>query len=234
MNARGNILFLILLAIILFAALTYAVSSNMNVKEDQRISTEKAQTIASQIIQYTSLVENTVNRLKLVNGCSDTQLSFQNSGVSGYANGSAPDNCKVFDPAGGGVAWQTPDPSWFISPADAAALATAGNAYGVYQIPSTQCVQGMGTGTCDGTAATKDLVIGLKYLNKKICDAINAKLGYSTPGEACYPTSNNEKFSGAYYGTGQYQCNIGRDRRAQCIDTQTSSGYTFYQVILAR
>ncbi len=231
---RGNILFIILLAVVLFAALSYAVTGGGRVSEDQRISTEKAQTVASQIVNYTALLENTVQRLRITNECSDAQISFQNSVVSGYTSG-APTKCKVFDPAGGGMAWQTPDPSWLISQSDANAQSAAGVDYGIYNIPTEVCVLGMGTGSCDSSAGTKDMIIALKYLNKKVCDAINDKLGISPPpSDNCYAGANGSKYVGTFFNGGQYICNATRGMSTACVDTQGRTGYTYYRVLWAR
>ena len=130
---RGNILFLILLAIILFAALTYAVNNGFRVSQDQNIPKEKARTIAAEIVNYSTLMEQTVNRLRVSGGCTPTQISFENTVDTTYANGGAPPDkhCNVFDPAGGGMAWKTPDSTWLISSADAATASSTSAAAAV-------------------------------------------------------------------------------------------------------
>lgn len=104
-HRRGNILFLILLAVVLFAALAYAVTSSMR-GGGKDVSDEKMQAMSSSIMQYGNLLANAIGRMMLVNDCKDTQISFElPSGAN--PNPSAPATCKVFDPEGGGMTYQT-------------------------------------------------------------------------------------------------------------------------------
>ncbi len=75
---RGNILFLILLAVVLFAALAYAVTSSMR-GGGKSATDEKARSLASAIIQYGSLVQNTVNRAMLVSNVPEYGFDFDDS-----------------------------------------------------------------------------------------------------------------------------------------------------------
>ena len=104
----GNILFLILLAVVLFAALSYAVtqSTNGGVKD---ASPEKLSAQVSEIMNQTAAMDLAITRLRS-RGCSDTQISFQSSAVTtfphnDYSNTNAPDDksCNVFDQAGAGL-----------------------------------------------------------------------------------------------------------------------------------
>lgn len=227
---RGNILFLILLAIVLFAALSYAVTGGMAVKEDQRISSEKAESAVATIHNYFSLMENTVQRLRMSNGCKDNQIAFANTVVSGY-NGYG--GCGVFTAGEGGMAWQTPDPSW-LAPATGSEDVT----YGQYFIPyGVVCIQGMGTGVCSGSSAQdKDLVIGLSYVSDKVCSAYNAKLGITIPDNPsnCFPLSSGpNKFNGAYQVAGQMTCPATAGMSTACVP-KGNRGNMIYYVLWAR
>lgn len=106
MNQKGNILFLILIAVALFAALSYAVTGSSR-NSGASIQRDKAKLIASQFLQYGTQLENAVNRLMLINRCTDTQLSFERSPFDGsdgaFYNANAPTDfrCHVFHPNGG-------------------------------------------------------------------------------------------------------------------------------------
>lgn len=169
-NQRGNILFLILLAVVLFAALSYAVTNSMRGGGNDG-SKESADALAAQIIQYGALVEQSVQRLRLTNGCKDTQISFQNAIVSGYTNPNAPGNnaCHVFDPAGGGLAWQDPPDG---------ALATANE---TYLFSGVDCIPQVGTGSdihcwSNGTNDDNELLMTLKGITEKVCASINERV----------------------------------------------------------
>jgi hypothetical protein len=106
-HQNGNVLFIILIACALFAALAYAVTKSS--REPSSLATKEQATLnAAAVMQYFTRLNTTVSRLRLTSECSDTQISFENNIVSGYTNPSAPADkkCNVFDPAGGGLAWQ--------------------------------------------------------------------------------------------------------------------------------
>lgn len=235
----GNILFLILLAVVLFAALAYAVTSSLRGGgNNANPETLKAQ--ASQIINYASLMEQTVNRMTLSGGCNLSQLSFLASGNSGYSAAQSPSDkrCHVFDPAGGGMAWATPDKKMLIPQATAATYSDNGQDYGSYNIPSEVCIPNIGANSgCTGSRTEdKELVLGLKYLTKELCDTINKELGYTTNSnaEACYAAGGTQRFNGSFPSWGQHMCGSASSKHTYCVNTGTITGYTFYHVLMPR
>lgn len=102
-NQRGNILFLILLAVILFAALSYAVT-NATRGGGKSASAEKAQLDAAVTEQCISMVENSAMRLKITKSCTDETISYELPG-GGNENPDNPSdtNCFVFHPNGAGA-----------------------------------------------------------------------------------------------------------------------------------
>lgn len=108
-TCRGNILFLILLAVVLFAALAYAVTSSLR-GGGKDASSEEIEAATSQIVQQATLIEHIVSRLMLTNDCKDTQISFYTANNTDYLNNNAPatNKCHVFDPAGGAGSFPIP------------------------------------------------------------------------------------------------------------------------------
>lgn len=208
---NGNILFLILLAVVLFAALAYAVTSSMR-GGGKDGSDEKSQAIAAQIAQYATLMEQTVTRLRLSNNCSDTQISFENSVVSGYTNASAPSDkrCHVFDTAGGGMSWQGP-------------IAEVGNQPWV--ISGSTSIIGVGTGVWSSaeaaTAATTELIMFLPITSAAVCARINQALGNSLQSISDWVTTT--KFTGTYAASTVNR--IPDDPNAQGVTTYNSLFY---------
>jgi hypothetical protein len=75
-NCAGNVLFIILIAVALFAALTYSVShSGRNQNPMNRESTKLA---AGEILSFANSVKTAVDRLRM-NGCQENQLDFGNT-----------------------------------------------------------------------------------------------------------------------------------------------------------
>ncbi len=104
---KGNALFLILIAVALFATLSYAVTQSGrgsgNVDREQKILA------ASEILQYAASVDQAIMRLQIINGCGDNEISFENINEPGlYINLNAPidKSCNIFDQVGGGIRWQ--------------------------------------------------------------------------------------------------------------------------------
>ena len=103
---RGNALFLILIAVALFAALSYAVTNSG--RGGGGIDREQSQIEASQILNYASGVRTAVQRMRVARGCSRTELNFENTAMvhpdfwGGSTNTNAPTDgsCDVFGPDG--------------------------------------------------------------------------------------------------------------------------------------
>lgn len=106
-SQSGNVLFLILIAVALFAALSYAVTSSTR-SGGASVSPEKYKLIASQIQQYGATLSSAIVRMRVSNGCSDTDVDFYLDGVTHTAYQHSPDaaiKCKIFHPQGGGVSY---------------------------------------------------------------------------------------------------------------------------------
>lgn len=115
---RGNILFLILLAVVLFAALSYAVTQSLR-GGGSNANAEKGAVKAADVVNYFTNIRMAVQRIRLVNQCSDIQISFDhNNGAAqcltsetpatNHENPNSPTNCTchVFHPLGGGVPYR--------------------------------------------------------------------------------------------------------------------------------
>lgn len=251
---RGNILFLILLAVVLFAALSYAVTQSMRGGGRDSLS-EQAQMAASAIVQYGTNIEQTIGRLMLINDCKDTQISFwtdsNNDGAEttadDYYNAGAPGSkkCHVFHPNGGGAQFDT---------VNARNLTTPSSPYAAYNqylfINSTQVVN-VGT-TCDNETCT-DLILYKRHLKKEICDQINQSLnGFAAIDANARSATNhgNYRFRGVYtyYATmdnGKLGATTGNDTAGEARYAGLRSGcfrqidgvdndYYYFHVLIAR
>lgn len=110
MGSRGNALFLILIAVALFAALSYAITQSARGGGD--ISKQQTTIQAAQLMQYFADMDAAVKQMMLTGGVQDYQLNFYYQSNNNFVFGSLDNtncttsNCRVFDPAGGGVGGQ--------------------------------------------------------------------------------------------------------------------------------
>lgn len=193
-NTRGNALFLILIAVALFAALAYAMTSSDRAAGS--ISKDKAILIAGQMQSYAASIETAITRMKLVNGCTDTQISFENTVVTGYTNGNAPldKRCHVFDPAGGAITWQNPP--------------AGSNDGSDYMFTGYMSFHAQNPSTTVPVADAIDLVMILPYITSDICLAINRNVGLTAPLDRLYIFVNAaSKFVGTYVWGHNYHSN---------------------------
>tara|TARA_Y100001001_G_C7968277_1_gene294946 strand:+ start:297 stop:1040 length:744 start_codon:yes stop_codon:yes gene_type:complete len=237
---KGNVLFIILLAVALFAALTYAVTRGERGGVVD-ITAEKAETISAQIIQFTSLVETAMTRLKLSNGCSPNQISFNyDSDADGnfmdagdlYNNTSSPTDlsCHIFHPSGGGIAYIEPADEWLDSTQSAEGM------YGEWVFTAANTVENI------GLDANADMVVLLPYLNREVCVQINDKLGVaSAPANPPAEGSNIDmtRYAGTVSSSPSAIWDTSADgREAACLtasDTTPASGsYFLYHVLEPR
>lgn len=74
-NQQGNVLFLILIAVALFAALSYAVTSSTRAGGGNA-NNEKTNLQISQMHQYAAALNGAAQRLQVINKCDETELNF--------------------------------------------------------------------------------------------------------------------------------------------------------------
>ncbi len=171
-SESGNVIFFILIGVALFAALTMAITET-NKGGGDSIDDEQARVRATEIMEYGSDMATAISRLRL-NGCSQTQISFENHTAGGYENAFAPsdESCHVFSLNGGGMRYQPYDN-----------MIITGN-YVITHIKS------------DDT----DLILDLQT-TKNTCEAINELLGIPNNGIDGPPTDTLDagvKFDGDY------------------------------------
>jgi hypothetical protein len=169
-STRGNALFLILIAVALFAALSYAITQSG--RGGGSIDNEQSMIDASNMVQYAGQLRQAVTRLKVIGGCSDTQLNFASARwgtPASYVNAAAPSDgsCDIFGANGGGVSWQAP-------PASTGATE--------YAVNGGITIYGVGTSVSDTDEGSKDLALYAWVRNKATCVQINNRMGIANPG----------------------------------------------------
>jgi hypothetical protein len=172
-HTRGNALFLILIAVALFAAVSYAVTQSGKGGGDT--ARERLELSTAQVMDHLSLVQAAVNRM-LLSGITIDQITFCGpADTDGYCfyNGTgdsalctAGTSC-VFAPDGGGI---TP----LTLAADIVQTGRPADRWEFYEIQGNQAIETMGT-------AAPDLVYRHTSINQAGCDLIHTKLGVPLP-----------------------------------------------------
>lgn len=224
---RGNALFIILIAVALLAALSFAVTYSSQTGGDNVVTKEKARLIASEILEYSKTVTNAVAQLRL-RGCQDSELSFANVTVNSYTNNNAPtdDTCHVFHPAGGGVSWSVPQAGvTMTSP-------SPNNSWAIY---GNNEVKDVGL---SGGAEYSELLLVLNDLNPAICKEINGLLKITTNVDE--PPEDSAINTGLFTGGFSFQETLGDEdarlggQKAGCFKDDGQSKYIYYKVLVAR
>ncbi len=229
-SSRGNILFLILLAVVLFAALSYAVTSSLR-GGGKDASDETIQTGAASALSYLNLVKNEVQRLMLVNGCTLDNLDWRNSKYLKYngtiPNASAPNvaksGCAVFDTQGGPVTTQEfskyEEPGYSAANAGANLLKSGHFSIGWVSMVGQgttrsdigMYTEGMSTKLC--LQMIKTLGINVTVVGNDSSDTTAPNLAeptYTTTGEVIGDTPANKNYEGLYFDDApNNSCRIG-------------------------
>ena len=243
-NATGNALFLILIAVALFAALSYAVTNSG--RGGSGIDRENVELYAAEFVQYGALIRSAVDRMRIINGCRDTEITFEgNNGVSkdgdgnaiDYTNSNAPSdkNCHIFDVNGGGVPPKLMNDKAVVGVAD-----LPDGSFGHPQSPFLLPSRVLGVGT-DSGAAGMDVVLWLGRPKDEVCMRINEKLGIDNPSDA----PPVDTFCASAFFTGTYaDCvqELGdtvtalQGKEAMCVQFTSGEEYSnaYLQVLWAR
>lgn len=247
----GGAIIWILIMVSLFAALGYAVSQGSRGGTSQ-LTEKQAELAATEILSYARQIKDAV-RLLQINGCDDTEVSFDQAVISGYSNPNAPsdESCHVFSNNGGGIRYQAPNSDWLDN------TKSSETHYGEWFTNANLWVVGVGTdgsgSNCIGGAgdgSCRELLTGVPYLKYEICRALNKSLNWGKDQEGTpiqdngfgYAQSSHVRFQGTYANGNQ----IGSATPASdnftkiysgCIEGDTSPAletYHFFQVLIAR
>jgi hypothetical protein len=225
----GNVLFYVLIAVALLAALSYAVAQSGR-GNGAGVSDEKVKLIATEILEYASVMSNAVAQLRL-RDIKDTDLCFAAPewGVASYNNPSCTDDAtKIFHLRGGGVTWVNA-PSGAMD-----ATATPDNLWHIY---GNNEVKDVGTTCADDECA--DLILVTDELRLNVCLKLNELMGVTNPSGA--PPTDSLINTTRFIGTYSYAETLGNEageylkgKTGGCFENTGSAKYTFYKVLVAR
>lgn len=167
-GARGNALFLILIAVALFAALSYAITQSSR-GGGRSAESEKNVIAASQLLQIGSALRATVQRLQLGGVAVENIRLHSNTGPTEACTET--DGTCVFDPSGGGMTWP-------VLPADIFVDASASSYYGFFETGEASRATGMPAISIDGVGTTApETLFVIAGITDSLCKAINKMAG---------------------------------------------------------
>jgi hypothetical protein len=241
-SQKGNILFIILIAIGLFALLGSVVMDGESTTN--KIGEDKAKIYAQDIISYANAMETAVQNM-LARGVSETDLCFDfdvyPGGDDGYEHAACSDTKnRVFHPDGGGASYKIP-PAIYFDQSYASDLRAGSYLFSAsaeaYDVPLT-------------TALTNtELLLYVFGLQKNICIQINNLLNIGLknadpPIEQSSLAINNSsiRFTGSYtansFDIGTPTTNEIKGKNAACVQSSNTGnfpdGYVAYFVLHAR
>lgn len=224
-SEKGAAIIYIMIAIALVAALSYAVSKS-NRGGVTTLTGERAKLAAQEIVEYGNTVAQAVQKLRL-RGCSDTQISFENSVIAGYTNASSPSDstCHVYNPNGGSIKFVQFDDTFYENPGIADDLKLSINGDNI---------------VTDNGSSNAELVLFITDIKENICT--NAQRIVNSDDTAFTGTdfaAGASKFTGTYSGSPNTVCNTSADTAdSGCCQEVTGcnggSCYHYYQVLIAR
>jgi hypothetical protein len=237
-NQKGNVLFLILIAVALFAALSYAVTQSSRTSSSG-VDQDKAKLLASEIIGYASSVEQAISRIRVINRVPDFGIDvFADTHVVGSSNTNCTDNsCRLFTTVGGNV---TPK----LLNQDAWDKSNAGMATWVGRMYFRSLrVANVGSDA-------PDLLMMYPGVSEIVCAAINDRLGISNDSDGTAPNDGNGangtnfiNYEGALtsFPTPPATTDALGDEATQivgqrtfCVNNGDSNGFYFWHVVIAR
>lgn len=231
-HQNGVAIFYILLAVALFAALSYAFTATVNSASTNNLTKEEARVYAQDILSYANRLSRAVQRVLSRGDCSENDVSFYlstNTFLSAYQHTpEVDDRCKVFDENGGSITWLTA-PQGVNDGSDW--IFTGRNR--VIDIESNVAPSG------------NELIALLPFINEGICievnDLVNVVNTNSVPPEEASNVSINP-FVGVYDSGNDINASGNEldGKKTGCFEASNYDGsaspntYHFYHVLIAR
>jgi hypothetical protein len=234
----GNALIYVLVAIALFASLSFVLSRNTDTSETGVVEEEQNEMYAAQLISYSAQVKSAVGKM-LFSGAFPEELTFFTPGDADFDSSATYRHIyKIYHPEGGGLSEKSlpekiqggagsepnPDPGWYLGRFN----------------------------NIEWTKSSADDVILVAYkIKKPVCEAINEKITGSEnipvlSGEArgffvhdsdttpSHTQSNSEGHTGANSSLLAGNCAECEGMPSLCVANSTEDVYAFYSVIAER
>ncbi len=231
----GNVFFYILLGVALFAALSFAVSRGMRGQTSTALSERQIDLAVSEILTEAQGIETAINRLRRHN-ISENEICFEHNLISSANNNAyaslsscSEDTYKLYHPNGGDLSFRKLPEDWLD------ASHSSEQCYGEWMFSNVNGVDGIGESTMSD-ASSMELIAFIPHLKKKICTAINKKLGIGSS-----IPDNSSMFSpdpvddGFVSTAGEISVSDLYGEYSGCFENgNTWNSYIFYRVLIER
>ena len=168
-SESGNVLFLILIAVALFAALSYAVTQSTRSGSGESNS-ETSLINSAQLTQYPSGVRTALVRM-IIGGTQADELLFNQPSDFGVGINTDDERSRsVFHPQGGGAVF-----------ADAPVEVMSTGTQGAWIFTGDYAIQNIGT-TTNGVSTGNDVIAFLPNISGQVCRKINDQIGLDISG----------------------------------------------------
>lgn len=233
----GNVLFYILMAVGLLAALSYAVSQSGR-GTSSGVTGEQQGLMAADIIDYSETISKAVAQLRLRGiGLADLSFAHAEMGADYGVPGGADAETEIFHSDGGAIIHRLPQRD---------ALSGAGG----YIFTAANAVNGVGS-TCGDETCT-DLIMLTGPLTSSVCDAINRRLDIGgsappvvttlsrdvpfnpTPNNGTDLDANDSALAASIAAAGTIAAAPLQFKNAGCLRDGASGPYYYYRVLIAR
>lgn len=226
-RSSGNVLFLILIAIVLFAALIFAVTQASR-GGGQSATTEKISTTAASIISFAGTIGAATTRVIISNGCAPYQIGYSNL-VYQRSNGTGPyhidsdfplspvdGRCGIFKVNGGGAI-----PVVFTD------AAITNQVFG--DIKAGGSLLSYGSVPNVGSAAP-ELILVIPHIRTEVCEAVQKRL-YDTT--ALYGDCLWSEFTGSFASPPTCAADTA-GLSSWCAPDTSNGASVFFHVLIAR
>lgn len=214
---KGNALIYVLIAIVLFAALSFILSKRTDNNSTSTIDSSKTELYADQIIAFASQAKTVIDQMMFTGTTIDT-LDFTLPSQAGFET--APNVHKVFHPAGGGL-------SMANIPAEIQNEVSANPPAGWYIGAFNNVEWTKGTGT--------DVILTAYQISKGVCESLNKKITGNTAIPAISGTLKDFLIETA--GNTDFEisdCAACEGYASLCVSNSPPTIYSYYNIVAAR
>lgn len=213
---NGNVLVYILIAVILFGALSFAISRQTNTAGTAELDVAKLEFYASDVIGYSAQANSVIDQM-MITGSSIDDYDFTKPGDSDF--NIPPHEHKVFHPQGGGLDIKSLTEAIKVDkePEDA----------GWYMTSSTNVEW--------SESAATDVILSAYQISKPLCELLNKKITGSTAIPAL-PGQMKDYFinTGSNNDLTETACPDCEGYSTLCVSNSDKDSFSFYAVLRSR